>query len=87
MKTKITTESGCVYIIDENKLCIEYDSNGNVSNSYESLAIKSVPDDIFDLSDVLKLPESNPEIGKRFYLNAKTGSLISAPIVDIEEIE
>lgn len=81
---RITTETGSVYEIDDHGICRKYDKSGEFIDSFKAFYKCAVPDWVTTVKEVYELPNSEPEIGKRFYVSGMNDSWISTKVVSIE---
>jgi len=81
---KITTETGSVYDIDDNGICIKTNAEGRRIDAFKPFIIKPVPDHVTTLGEVYGLPEGNPVVGQRMYISGLNTWWISTPVVGVE---
>lgn len=81
---KITTKSGAVYTIDDHGICRKIDHEGYHVSSFKVFSMKAVPTTVKTMSEVLALPQSEPEVGKLLYVSGMCDDWLSTEVVSIE---
>lgn len=81
----VTTESGARYEF-RGRLMTKYDRTGEVVDIFKAYAIKAVPADVQDKSEIYKIPESYPEVGKLLYVSGYEMWWLTTEVVAVEEI-
>jgi hypothetical protein len=79
----VTTESGSVYDIDENGVCLKKDSTGRVIDAFKPFHMAPVADDVKTLADIYGLPQGDPVVGQRFYISGLSCWWLSTPVVSV----
>jgi len=83
---KIITETGSQYDI-VHSIVTKKDKHGKRVDSFKLWSMKAIPDTATTLLEVLELPDSEPEIGKKLYVSGKDTWWITTKIVSIEPYE
>lgn len=81
----VTTESGARYEF-RGRLMTKYDRTGEIVEECKAYAIKAVPTDVQDKSEIYKIPESYPEVGKLLYVSGYEMYWLTTQVVAVEEI-
>lgn len=82
----VKTESGARYEF-RGRLMTKYDRTGQVLDVFKAYAIKAVPTGIQDQSEIYKIPESYPEVGKLLYVSGYEMWWLSTEVVAVEEVD
>lgn len=82
---RITTESGSVYEISPHGICVKTDSEGNRIDSFKVFSIKPISENVTEWADLLDIPNSRPEVGKRMYISGLNTWWVSTIVLKVEE--
>lgn len=82
----VTTQSGARYEF-QGRLMTKYDRTGEVVDVFKACVIKAVPTDIQNTSEIYKIPESYPEVGKFLYVSGYEMWWLSTEVVSVKEVK
>jgi hypothetical protein len=82
----VITETGSKYVL-EGSICYKYNSKGRGVDAFKLYHMTPVPLDVEDISEVFKLPQGDPEVGKRLYVSGKDSYWLSTKVVEIRSSE
>lgn len=80
---EITTESGAKYVI-QSGLCMKTGGDGTKHASFMVFSMKAIPADFTGtISDIYRLPDSEPEVGKCLFVSGRDQWWLSTPVTGI----
>lgn len=82
----VTTQSGARYEF-RGRLMTKYDRTGAIVDIFKAHVIKAVPTDIQNTSEIYKIPESYPEVGKFLYVSGYEMWWLSTKVVSVKEVK